>query len=98
MQSFYFQNLEKNNSIDYKVDSFKNVTGYNLAEEKQINYLEKLGFEINKEKSFFSIIAPSWRHDIFDTNDIIEEMIAQNRNPKKKKYQENTNASDKYTK
>ena len=25
-------------------------------------------------------------------------MIAQNRNPKKKKYQENTNASDKYTK
>ena len=47
------KNLEKNNSINYKVDSFKNVTGYDLAEEKQINYLEKLGFEINKQKSFF---------------------------------------------
>ena len=52
----------------------KIVTGYDLAEEKQINYLEKLGFEINKQKSFFSITAPSWRHDIFDKNDIIEEI------------------------
>ena len=40
-------------SIAYKVDSFKNITGYDLAQEKQINYLEKLGFEINKQKSFF---------------------------------------------
>ena len=67
------KNLEKNNAINYKVDSFKNITGYDLAEEKQIHYLEKLGFEINK-KIFFSITAPSWRHDIFDKNDIIEEI------------------------
>ena len=40
----------------------------------QINYLEKLGFEIKKEKSFFSITAPSWRHDIFNKNDIVEEI------------------------
>ena len=51
--SNFRKNLEKNNAITYKVDNFKNITGYDLAEEKQINYLEKLGFQINKQKSFF---------------------------------------------
>tara|TARA_B100001989_G_scaffold253131_1_gene238285 strand:+ start:4623 stop:7010 length:2388 start_codon:yes stop_codon:yes gene_type:complete len=67
--------LEKNHSINYKTDTFKTITGYSISTDLQINYLERLGFEIKKEKSFFSITAPTWRHDIFHANDIVEEVV-----------------------
>ena len=27
--------------------------------------------------SFFSITAPTWRHDIFNANDIVEEVVSE---------------------
>ncbi len=67
--------LEKNHSISYETKVFENITGYSLREESQINYLQRLGFETKKENKCFSVIAPSWRHDIFDSNDIVEEIV-----------------------
>ena len=66
--------LEKNCSIDYKVETFKTIIGYNVSTDLQIKYLESLGFKIKKEKSGLSLTAPSWRHDIFNENDIVEEI------------------------
>ena len=41
----------------------------------QINYLKRLGFEIKKEKFFFQLQLHPWRHDIFNANDIVEEIV-----------------------
>ena len=66
--------IEKNNVINYKTNNFKTITGYDISIDLQFNYLARLGFDVRKEKSFFSITAPSWRHDIFHANDIVEEI------------------------
>ncbi len=67
--------LEINSSINYETNIFKSITGYDLIPKLQINYLERLGFAIRRENSKFLITAPSWRHDIFHANDIVEEIV-----------------------
>ncbi|MBF96421.1 MAG: phenylalanine--tRNA ligase subunit beta [Pelagibacterales bacterium] len=67
--------LEKNPYINYETDIFKSITGYDLKPELQINYLKRLGFEIKRENSKYLLGVPSWRHDIFNANDIVEEIV-----------------------
>ena len=40
-----------------------------------INILEKLGFKLKKEKKFFKLSVPSWRPDIVQEIDIVEELV-----------------------
>ena len=37
--------------------------------------LEKLGFKLKKEKKFFRLLVPSWRPDIVQEIDIVEELV-----------------------
>ena len=41
----------------------------------QINYLERLGFNVKKEEFLLLVTAPSWRHDITNENDLVEEIL-----------------------
>ena len=66
--------IEKNSAIKFRTSSYRNIIGYNLEEKKQLEYLRNLGFEIEKEENFFIVIAPSWRHDIYHENDLLEEI------------------------
>ena len=40
-----------------------------------IKILENLGFKIKKEKKYLKLIIPSWRPDISQEIDIVEELV-----------------------
>ena len=54
--------------LDFK--KIENILGMPLDEKTSMIYLENLGFELVDN----SLIAPSYRHDISDNNDIAEEI------------------------
>ena len=40
-----------------------------------LNILEDLGFQYKKEKKYFKLTVPSWRPDISQGIDIVEELV-----------------------
>ena len=65
----------KNNLIKFNPLLFKKITGFNIEQKKMIKILNDLGFEIKKEKKTISLKVPSWRPDIEQEIDIIEEIV-----------------------
>ncbi len=65
----------KNKVIKFEPKIFEKVTGFNISIKEMINILEKLGFKIKKEKKFFKLSVPSWRPDIIQEIDIVEELV-----------------------
>ena len=57
--------------IAYKTDSFKKLMGYDVSASDQKQILNSLGFDIDPN---WNVTPPSWRSDIFGSNDIIEEI------------------------
>ncbi len=55
-----------------KINTF---IGQNIAEEKVISILEKLRFKLQREEMGLSIDVPTFRHDIVNEQDIIEEIV-----------------------
>ncbi len=68
IQSFDEGKVQKS-SIPIDVKRINKILGIDLAEEKYVAYLNKLGFGIEKE-----IIVPTYRHDIASQNDLAEEI------------------------
>ena len=54
---------------------FEKITGFKISTKEMINILEKLGFKLKKEKKFFKLSVPSWRPDIVQEIDIVEELV-----------------------
>ncbi len=69
------KNLKKNNSIKFEVDKFEKLIGLpiNISETQKI--LLSLGFKCKKGKKDLKVEIPSWRPDISQDVDIIEELI-----------------------
>ncbi len=65
----------KNKIIKFDPKTFKKITGFNISKKEMINILDKLGFKFKKEKKFLKLIVPSWRPDILQEIDIIEELV-----------------------
>ncbi len=65
----------KNKVIKFELKLFEKVTGFNISTKEMIIILEKLGFKIKKEKKFFKLSVPSWRPDIVQEIDIVEELV-----------------------
>ena len=49
--------------------------GIQIKTKEIIKILEDLGFKIKKKGKFFSVEIPSWRPDIYDQIDLVEEII-----------------------
>ncbi|MDC3041735.1 phenylalanine--tRNA ligase subunit beta [Candidatus Pelagibacter sp.] len=64
----------KNKVIKFEPNIFEKITGFNISTKEMIIILEKLGFKIKKEKKFFKLSVPSWRPDIVQEIDIVEEL------------------------
>ena len=75
--NFDIQKIEnvKNNFIKFNPILFEKITGFNVEQKKMIKILNDLGFEIKKEKKLLILKVPSWRPDIQQEIDIIEELV-----------------------
>ena len=62
-------------SIKFNTDLFKKITGFKISTKEILKILEDLGFKIKKEKKYFKLTIPTWRPDILQEIDIVEELV-----------------------
>ena len=65
----------KNKTIKFDPHSFERVTGFKISTKEMLKILEDLGFKIKKNKKYLKITIPSWRPDISQEVDIVEELV-----------------------
>ena len=68
--------LKNNNKfIDLNYDKFLNVIGFSITSTEIKKILYSLGCEIKNKKKGISVLAPSWRPDLKQDIDLIEELV-----------------------
>ena len=65
----------KNKIIKFDTNLFEKVSGFKISSREMIRILEDLGFKIKKDKKYLKLIIPSWRPDISQEIDIVEELV-----------------------
>ena len=77
VSKFDIQKVEniKNKIVKFEILSFEKITGFNIEQKEMIKILVDLGFEIKKDKNLLTLKVPSWRPDIEQEIDIIEELV-----------------------
>ena len=65
----------KNKTIKFDPHSFERVTGFKISTKEMLKILEDLGFKIKKENKYLKLTIPSWRPDISQEIDVIEELV-----------------------
>ena len=65
----------KKKSIDFEYAKVDKIGGIKIDIIKQQAILKKLGFTLIHKGNFCSLLIPSWRHDIHEEVDIVEELI-----------------------
>ena len=69
------KNFQKNKSINFEIDNFENLIGIPISSSEAQKVLLSLGFQCKKSKKNLKVEVPSWRPDISQEVDIIEEII-----------------------
>ncbi len=65
----------KTKIVKFDINSFKKIAGFNISTKEIFKILEDLGFKFKKKKKFFELTVPSWRPDITQQVDIVEELV-----------------------
>ncbi len=65
----------KKTIINFDPFLFEKTTGFNVEIKELIKILEKLGFNVKKNKKILKLVVPSWRPDITQSIDIVEEIV-----------------------
>ena len=65
----------KNKIIKFNPVLFEKITGFKISIIQILKILKDLGFQYKKEKNFIKITVPSWRPDISQEIDIVEELV-----------------------
>ncbi len=65
----------KNKIIKFDPQLFDKVSGFKISDKEIIKILQDLGFKSKKEKKYFKLTVPSWRPDITQEIDIVEELV-----------------------
>jgi len=65
----------KNNLVKFDNSLFEKITGFNIDQKQTIKILSDLGFKIKKNKKILILSVPSWRPDIEQEIDIVEELV-----------------------
>ncbi len=61
--------------ILFNPNLFKKISGFKISNREMIKILENLGFKYKEEKKYISLSVPSWRPDITQEIDIVEELV-----------------------
>ena len=69
------QKNQKNKIIEFEIEKFKNLIGVPISVSEVDKILSSLGFKIKKTKKNLKVEVPSWRTDISQDVDLIEELI-----------------------
>ena len=69
------QKNQKNKIIEFEIEKFKNLIGVPISVAEVDKILSSLGFKIKKTKKNLKVEVPSWRTDISQDVDLIEELI-----------------------
>ena len=64
----------KTKIIKFDPSSFEKISGFKISNKAMIKIFKDLGFEFKKEK-YFKLTIPSWRPDISQEVDIVEELV-----------------------
>jgi phenylalanyl-tRNA synthetase beta chain len=71
------QEIETNKikTIKFDVNLFEKITGFKISTKEMFKILEDLGFKIKKEKKYLKLTVPTWRPDVLQEIDIVEELV-----------------------
>ncbi|MDC0945795.1 phenylalanine--tRNA ligase subunit beta [Candidatus Pelagibacter sp.] len=65
----------KTKTIKFDSSLFEKISGFKISTKEMLQILEDLGFKIIKEKKYLKLTIPSWRPDITQEIDIVEELV-----------------------
>lgn len=65
----------KNSEIKFNTSLFEKITGFKIKDNEIIKILNDLGFKVSRKKSELKLKVPSWRPDISQPIDIVEEVV-----------------------
>ncbi|MCE2509664.1 MAG: phenylalanine--tRNA ligase subunit beta [Alphaproteobacteria bacterium] len=66
---------KRNQTVFFRPARVYALGGLNLPERKSLSILKKLGFESVKKGKRLAVRVPSWRNDIEDEADLVEEVL-----------------------
>ncbi len=66
---------DKTKTVKFNTSLFEKITGFKISTKEMVKILEDLGFKIKKEKKNLRITIPTWRPDISQEIDIVEELV-----------------------
>ena len=69
------QKKHKKKIIEFNIEKFKNLIGVPISVSEVDKILSSLGFKIKKSKKNLKVEVPSWRPDVLQDVDLIEELI-----------------------
>ncbi len=77
ISNFDIQQTDKyeNNKIKFNISLFEKITGFKVNDSEIIKILTDLGFEVSKKKLELDLKIPTWRPDITQPIDIVEEIV-----------------------
>ena len=77
ISNFDIQKTDKHekNKIKFKVSLFEKITGFKVDDNEIVKILTDLGFEVSKNKLELDLKIPTWRPDITQPIDIVEEIV-----------------------
>jgi len=61
--------------IKFYTPFFQKITGFKVSDKEIIKILSNLGFKIKKQKNILNLTVPTWRPDIIQPIDIVEEIV-----------------------
>ena len=67
-------NFEKT-KIQFDMNLFEKISGFKISTKEILIILKNLGFEVKSSKKNLKLIVPSWRPDITQEIDIVEELV-----------------------
>ena len=65
----------KTKIIKFDPALFEKISGFKISIKEMLIILDSLGFNAKKEKNYFKLNIPSWRPDISQEIDIVEELV-----------------------
>ena len=71
------QKIEKfeKTKIEFDTNLFEKISGFKISTKEMTQILKHLGFEIKSGKNNLKLKVPSWRPDITQPIDIVEELV-----------------------